>query len=63
MLGFAKKEHDDNVLYAKSAFKNTLQNSKNSYQKRNSKVLQNPLDSDGNISKRRIFDSKFHKVN
>lgn len=60
MLGFAKKEHDDNVLYAKSAFKNTLQNSKNRYQKRNSKVLQNPLDSDGNVSKCRIWDSKFH---
>lgn len=43
---FAKKEHNENVLYCKSAAKNTPQNNKYSYQKRNFKRLQIPLDGD-----------------
>ena len=43
---FSKREHNQNVLYGKLAVKNTPRNSKNSYQKSNSKILQNPLGKD-----------------
>ena len=48
---FSKREHNENVLYGKLAVKNTLQNSNNSYQKRNVKPSRNPLNSNRKFSR------------
>ena len=57
-----EKESIENVFYNKSS-KSFTPRKQNSFPKKNTKSLQNPLDSDGKVSRCRICDSKFHWAN
>lgn len=51
-----QKEHSQNIFYGTSSFKKNLQHEHNNYQKRNIKTAQDPLGSEGKVSRCRICD-------